>query len=81
MREIIWTAPLVPLAPFLMEGVVLGGAMIASLYLGLCIGSLMVALGQTVTTSTLVAFMTYPLQMPPTLRMEPVFQTVLDGRR
>lgn len=57
--------PLVPLAPAILEGVVLGLAGLAALYVGICIGSFLVATGQTVATSTAMALMTFPLRLRP----------------
>lgn len=56
------------------------GAILATAYIGACIGSLVVATGQTLSTSSIMATVTFPLR----LHLEPWLQPALTdvlGRR
>lgn len=59
LSELVFTMPLslalVPIAGALGEVVVLGGALTAAFYVGMCIGALLRATGQSVTWANLAA--------------------------
>jgi hypothetical protein len=54
------------------------GALLASLYLGCCIGSFLFATGQTLSSSNIIAHLTFPFTVPPDAWMYPTASTVLE---
>ena len=68
VREIFMTLPALTgvavSASVVAEVAALTGALLATAYLGCCIGSFLVATGQTLSSSNIIANITFPLRLP-----------------